>query len=58
MGEKESGPRVRGGEKRPIGYSSNDDDNDGDDNQRPTRPCRTRFAALTAMMNDAVRPLN
>lgn len=46
------------GWKRPIGYSSNDDDNDGDDNQRPMHPCRTRFAALTAMTNDAVRPLN
>lgn len=44
--------------KRPIGYSSNDDDNDGDDNQCPTRSCRTRFAARTAMTNDAVRPLN
>lgn len=51
--------KMRMGEcKRPIGYSSNDDDNYGDDNQRPTRPCRTRFAALTAMTNDAVRPLN
>jgi hypothetical protein len=43
---------------RPIGYSSNDDDNDGDDNQHRDVHVGRVAAAIMAMTNDAGRPLN
>jgi len=49
---------ARGGVAEPIGYSSNDNDDDGDDNQRRDVHVRHVTAAITAMTNDAGRPLN